>query len=95
MNQYLETNYRLSYFCTKEGAEVDLVLSLGKKLIFIEIKSSNQVDEVEVNKLSKFGTEFTLQLYYISNDPHPQMIEGVRCLQWSLGIAEILGQSIQ
>jgi len=89
MNCYLETDYRLSYFSTSEGSEIDLVLSRGKKLIFIEIKSSETIDEVEVRKVAKLGAGTTANLYYLSRNKYPQDIEGVRCLPWDMGLREI------
>lgn len=91
MNEYLETNFRLSYLSTKEGGEVDLVLSKGKKLILIEIKSSERVDEMEVNKLARFGKDLSPHLYYLSRDPNVQWVSDVQCLPWNLGISRILG----
>ena len=51
MNLYCETDYRLSYFATKEGAKIALVLSRGNENIFIEIKSSTSIDPAKVRKL--------------------------------------------
>ncbi len=89
LNLYLETDYRLSYFSTKEGSEVDLILSRGREIIFIEIKSSTQVDLVEVNKLNAIAKGHTKKAYYLSCDPHSQKIENVTCLPWQKGLHEI------
>ncbi|MEI8347418.1 MAG: DUF4143 domain-containing protein, partial [Pseudomonadota bacterium] len=90
LNQYLAEDYKLSYLRTKDGAEVDLILSRGKENILIEIKSSQVVDEIEVRKLAKFAPAFSkAKLYYLSRDPLKYDIEGVFCRQWQEGIAEI------
>lgn len=86
---YLETDYRLSYFSTKEGSEVDLILSRGREIIFIEIRSSTQVDLVEFNKLNAIAKGHTKKAYYLSCDPHSQKIENVMCLPWQKGLSEI------
>ena len=57
LNQYLERDFRLSYFRTKGGAEVDLVLSKGRRTILVEIKSSPRealvlTEEIVDSKLS-------------------------------------------
>jgi predicted AAA+ superfamily ATPase len=52
-NRYYNRHYKLSYFSTKNEAEIDLVLSKGKEIILIEIKSSQEIDENEVHKLSR------------------------------------------
>ncbi len=91
LNTYLEKDYSLSYFMTKEGAEVDLVLSRGKKeVIFIEIKSAPSVDEKEVRKLAKLVSGTKISAFYLSQDPVSQKIEGIQCLPWAVGIKEIL-----
>ncbi len=90
MNQYLETDFDLSYFSTKEGSEVDLVLTLGKqKTLFIEIKSSNVVDDVEVKKLSTLISGTKIKGYYLSQDKTAQLRHGIRCLHWTEGLKEI------
>ncbi len=41
-NEYLETNYRMSYFHSKDGLEIDLILQKGQEKILIEIKSKSK-----------------------------------------------------
>lgn len=90
MNAYLETDYLLSYFSTKEGAEVDLVLTRGKReVIFIEIKSSKSVDRSEVNKLIALTADSKIKAYYLSQDKISQKFQNVRCLHWADGLKEI------
>lgn len=90
MNQYLEADFDLSYFSTKEGAEVDLVLTLGKiKAFFIEIKSSEFIDDVEVKKLAALVSGTKIKAYYLSQDKIAQVRHGIRCLHWSDGLKEI------
>ncbi|MBC7464889.1 MAG: ATP-binding protein [Bdellovibrio sp.] len=94
LNHYYEADYKLSYFSTKDGLEVDLVLSRGKKeVIFIEIKSSEKIDQVEVNKLAKLTANTKIKTYYLSLDPIAQAFAGVRCLLWSDGIKEIFEEA--
>lgn len=84
LNSYAETNYRLSYFLTKSGFEVDLILSKGRRNLFVEIKSSAQVDPQEVARLKTnlANLDAVTAIYYVSNDPVTATIEGVRCLHW-------------
>jgi predicted AAA+ superfamily ATPase len=90
MNCYTEADYLLSYFSTKEGAEVDLVLTRGKKEVrFVEIKSTNTVDPDEVKKMATLVKGTSIQSLYLSQDPVPQEVYGVRCLPWQTGIREI------
>jgi uncharacterized protein len=91
LNQYFNCDYKLSHFRTKEGQEIDLILSRSQKLILIEIKSSDKVNLDDVEKFRKLGSEFKkAKLYFLSTDPHATEIDGVRCLEWRQGLKEIL-----
>jgi predicted AAA+ superfamily ATPase len=89
MNLYCETDYRLSYFATKEGIEVDLVLSRGNETIFIEIKSSPSIDPVEVKKLASIAKGHATRSFYLSESPNAELMNDVRCLHWREGLKEI------
>jgi len=91
INHYLGFDYRLSYFCSKEGQEIDLIISTNKtKEILVEIKSSNRIDEIEVNKLSRLSKEFQPEdIYYLSQHESMQNIQNVKCRHWQTGILEI------
>jgi predicted AAA+ superfamily ATPase len=89
LNIYHDADFRLSFFATKEGAEVDLVLSRGKEVIFVEIKSSEQIDLAEVRKLRAIGRDVAAQCYFLSRCNVAQEVEGVRCLPWQQGLKEI------
>lgn len=89
LNQYLEADFKLSYFETSDHSEIDLILTRGREKIFIEIKSTRSVDTTEVNKLSAYAKEEKAAAYYLSNDPTPRKIAEVRCLPWNQGLNEI------
>lgn len=84
LNHYFEKDFRLSYFRTKNDAEIDLILTARGKDILIEIKSANRVDEIEVNKLARLreGFKSGTKTYFLSRDPQDQLITGVECLEW-------------
>lgn len=87
LNQYLLKDYRISYYRTKNDVEIDLILSKGKRIILIEIKSSERIDEFEVRKFSRLQLEFKrhsfiTSAYYVSRDPFERTIEGIHCLCW-------------
>lgn len=84
LNSYLATDYRMSHFRTKNGAEIDLVLTRGRRTLLVEIKSSYRIDEIEVRKLARLSEGFGggAESYYLSRDPHEAVIDGVRCLPW-------------
>ncbi|MCM2277519.1 MAG: AAA family ATPase [Oligoflexia bacterium] len=90
LNEYYQADYRLSHFQTSQGAEVDLILSRGKKTILVELKSSARVDEVEIRALARFGSAIAgAELYYVSQDPVASKVGDVSCLHWKEFLARI------
>lgn len=91
MNEYLGADYRLSYLRTKDGAEIDLILSKPRSpTILIEIKSAAIIDEIEVNKLRRLHKGLPdSKAFYLSRNEREAEIDGVRCLPWQKGLAEI------
>ncbi len=90
LNHYSGKDYSISYFSTKEGAEVDVVLSRGKReTIFIEIKSARKVDPIEVRKLAQLTRGTTIKVYFLSQDHNAQSFYDIRCLFWSEALKEI------
>lgn len=91
LNQYFQKDFKLSFFRTKEGREIDLILSRSRKTYLIEIKSRDRVDFDEVKKFKLLAAEFSgAEAYYLSRDPTPTLEHGVRCLPWAQGLKEIL-----
>lgn len=90
LNSYLNKDFRLSFFRTKEGKEIDLILTRGRKTIAIEIKSKDKVDFDEVNKLNLIAKEVgATEVYYLSRDEISTNKNGVHCLPWQKGIESI------
>lgn len=97
LNDYLQKDYRLSYFQSYHGSEIDLILEKpGTPLVLIEIKSTEKVDETEVSRMERVAKELSPgKLYYLSRDSYPQQIGTVRCLPWQEGLSEIFGANTQ
>lgn len=91
LNHYLNKNFKFSYFALQNGGEVDLILSKTKAPnIWVEIKSSNKVDEVEVRKLRDFvRSDHGAKGYYLSQDQNSFDYDGIRCVHWMQGMKEI------
>lgn len=89
---YQNKDWTFSFFRTKEGNEIDLIISPNRREeILVEIKSSSRVDESEIRFLSRLSEDFRCKaIYYLSQDPTPQRIGNVRCVPWESGIREIL-----
>ena len=91
LNDMLERDFRLSYVETKDGGEIDLVLSKPRDTIAIEIKSAERVDPIRVERFARLaGAIPGARAYWLSRDPVPQSIAGVMCLEWREGLREVL-----
>lgn len=92
LNQYLRKKYELSYFLSKDGAEIDLILSRpGAPEKFIEIKSAERVDATDISNLRRFAKDFPdTSVFCLSQVPRALEIENVRVLPWREGIDELL-----
>jgi uncharacterized protein len=90
LNQYLEKDFRLSFYRTKAGAEIDLVLSKGRETVLIEIKSTDRIDEIEVQRFERLTADFgkPTKIYFLSRDPHKRNIGSVQCMPWTSFINE-------
>ena len=90
LNQYLQKDFRFSFYQTKAGTEIDLILSKGRKAVLVEIKSSERVDEVEAARLARIRPDFgsDAQAFYVTRDHEPRLIEGVHCLHWREALNE-------
>jgi predicted AAA+ superfamily ATPase len=86
-----EKDWRMSYLTTKDGAEIDLILEIGRSSrIAIEIKSSDRVDEMEVRAFERLAGDISeARLLFVSNDPLPQRYGRVECLYWRAALAEL------
>lgn len=91
LNSYWNLDYKLSFFRTKEGKEIDLILSRGRKTIVVEIKSRTTISEEEIKALSSLARELkATNIFYLSNDPFATILYDVHCLPWQKGIQVIL-----
>lgn len=84
LNQYYGKDFRLSFYRTKAGTEIDLILSKGRQLILIEIKSAELIDEVHLRQFTRHCEDFgsTYQAFYVSRDPVSRLVGKVQCLPW-------------
>jgi predicted AAA+ superfamily ATPase len=91
LNSYFELDYRMSYFRTKEGKEIDLILSRGRANLLIEIKSKTKVSAQDIDTLIYFKDELKpTDSYLLSNDPHSFILNGVHCLYWQEGLKQLM-----
>lgn len=83
--QYLKPDYDLSYLLTKDGAEIDLIVSRpGQASILVEIKSKTRVDERDVRHLKHFQADFENPLLLIASlDESDKKIGDAHALHWT------------
>lgn len=87
---YFKDDYRFSYLRTKDGAEADLVIERpGKLTLFIEIKSSSNVQKESLNNFISLTKDFgKCEAVCFSNDPYMKVIENVKIMPWQKGLKE-------
>jgi predicted AAA+ superfamily ATPase len=91
-NLDMELDYKLSYLQTKNGPEVDLILSRGKESIALEIKSSKRVDIADVNKFEALAADIpgVKKMIFLSQDMKGQQrIGNVKCIPWTQVFQEL------
>lgn len=91
LNDYLRRDYRFSYFRTKDGAEIDLIVDRpGASLALVEIKSTSNPTVEDVGHLIRLLPEFgDCEAYCFSNDRIPRVEKGVHFLWWQDGLRQI------
>jgi len=89
---YAETEFGYSYISTQGGAEVDLVISRGKKVtVLIEIKSSTKIDSSDLRHLISFKDSFKDAISFCLYGGEVESEEsGVEILPWSSGIDKVI-----
>jgi predicted AAA+ superfamily ATPase len=91
--EYLKNDFRLSFLRTKDDAEIDLVIERpGKADLLLEIKSTKRVSEEDVRTVARFKKEWdrkSVDVAVWSLDPLSKVINGVDCVYWQQGFAEL------
>ncbi len=85
---YARKDYRFSYLRTKDDAEVDLIVERpGLPLLFIEIKSSEEVDARAIVTLRQLARDYgDCEAVCFCNEKHPKLIDGVFVFPWQQGM---------
>ena len=92
--KYYRPDAEMSYFLSKDGAEIDLIISQPHMpTLLVEIKSKKSVDERDARHLLHFKGDFSnAHMYILSQDPNAKLIEGVNALHWKEGVLECAKQ---
>ncbi len=86
---YFHPEYRFSYLRTKDDAEIDLVVERpGLPLLFVEIKSGDDIQELSLRTLFMIKKEIkNCETVCFSNDRRPRKLtEDILVLPWQLGV---------
>lgn len=85
---YYHLDFRFSYLQTKDGAEIDLVVERpGRPVLFIEIKSSEQVTPDKVVGFKQLAEDFgECEAVCFSRDKYAKEIHGITVLPWVAGL---------
>lgn len=77
-----------SYLKTKDDAEIDLIVERpGLPLLFIEIKSSDNVQPVHLTTLKRIAQDYGVcEATCFSRDPYPKEFDGIKVWPWLQGI---------
>ncbi|MEW5693553.1 MAG: DUF4143 domain-containing protein, partial [Candidatus Hydrogenedentota bacterium] len=93
LSDYYECNYKMHYWRTNTGLEVDLVLSRNftDPLIAIEIKSSTSLSETDLKSLLSFKKENPdARLICLCTAPRKYLAGNISIYPWKEGIEYIL-----
>lgn len=92
LNDYTRASYRFAYWRTNSGLEVDLILyrNTWSAPIAIEIKSSENPDEKDLNGLKAFLKDNPkAKAYCFCRAPRRRRMGKIEILPWQDGLAEI------
>ena len=93
-NEYFEANYRMSYFHSKDGLEVDLILQKGQEKILIEIKSKSKTLSEDLKNLKLVKKDIPKSKgFLLSLDKTARKEDGIFILHWQEGLKKIFGVS--
>lgn len=93
LNAYKQADFRLSYLRTQGQLEVDLIAERkGDKTWVVEIKSGEDIDEVDVRKLRALSDDIkNSRPVVLCNTLHPKKVHEVEILPWQAGLKQIFG----
>ncbi len=88
LSSYFDQEYSFSYLKTKDDAEIDLVVERpGKPILFIEIKSTNNVTESMLSSFSNLIKDFgPCEAVCFSCDPKKKKIKNMTIFPWQEGL---------
>jgi predicted AAA+ superfamily ATPase len=91
LNDYYEKHFKFYYFRSKDGVEVDLIISRpGLPDVLIEIKSKDYFDVDDSKNLINIGSSFTAkEMFVFSNCKINSLVNDVNYVFWMDGFKKI------
>lgn len=91
--EYSGQDFEFSFLRINDDQEIDLIIDRpGKKLLAIEIKSTELVREEHTKNILKLGSDIkNCELIMLSRDPNKKKFGPLTCMPWKDGIDEIVG----
>lgn len=91
LQQYYQSEYRLSYLMTASDSEIDLIVERpGLPPVFLEIKSKDNVGLSDVHSLLQLSQDFgACEAICLSQDPRKKQLDAVTVYPWQAGLAYI------
>lgn len=92
-SSYSDLDYRINYWRTKSGLEVDFVLGDGE--VAIEVKGTSLVDNRDLRPLTVFLDEYKpKKAFVVCNEKEERMIGKIRILPWRRFFEDLWGGGI-
>jgi len=90
LGSYFYPDYRFSFIRTAGDVEVDLVVERpGRRLLCIEIKSSDTINQIDINAFSKITKDIeNCEAIVLSQDRFMKKFDHVICYPWKQGLEE-------
>ena len=88
---YQRKQHQMFYYRTYGDLEIDLILQRGSSPpTLIEIKSCDQLSDDHLAHLRRITPDFPdSPAYCLSLDPRTRVTDGIRCMHWQNGLAEL------
>lgn len=93
LNDATESHASLMYFRSADDAEIDLIIKKGRKHYAIEIKSTDQPDQVEVNRFARLCQSLPkgTSSFVLCNSKESYLVDNVLVANWKDGLKAIFG----
>ena len=81
LNDYYELDYKIYYWRTSHGVEVDFILYGPKSLIAIEVKSTRKIHPADLSGLKSFSSEYPqARLYLLYGGNREETHDGIKVI---------------